>query len=403
MCIFMIEFVIGSKTEASSLTDLFNSRFLLDDFSQRALLPYILDTQSLLTSAIKLFDTAGEATIVPSFDLGFTYNTGRLAGGFTTGMLVDWQCKIPFVPIDMTIKECSGSIILLRDVSDPLSFFTAPRINRILEDLKKDGYKFSFTSGNHFIMLSFDKHQNYYIIVHSGDDSYRDNENGVYPSPHVWYTDNIRLIFNSDKSRYLKYLIGEPAKKFVDLALLNRKNVSVFHRKFATRLTMGYCDIAFCNTYQHYGLYSDHTAVLGAGLVDNNCEYPIFSNEGLPIVMLKPSSKMWAILLDGKEKYLFPHGWGQSITNVKYIKCLHEQDVIQIKLYGGEILTFQIGYKCKIPKSIAQIRSLCNYNDFVAGNVPFESVWKNNFYADVSNTIYPLSTYSGGNSVKIWK
>lgn len=107
----MIEFVAGQKTTASSLDCLFKCENLLNDTTQMVLLPYIYETNLLLNEAITQFDKNGYASIVPTVDLGFSYNIGRLAGGFSTGMIVDWQCQLPFVPVDMTIKECSVSII----------------------------------------------------------------------------------------------------------------------------------------------------------------------------------------------------------------------------------------------------------------------------------------------------
>ena len=155
------------------LDDLFRSEYYLDDCSQRVMLKYIYETQLMLNKVIQHYDANGNAYVIPSLDLGFTYNTGRLAGGFTTGMMVNWNCRIPFVPVDMTVKECSGSIAYIDTNEKYDKFFTADRINEALLNMRKKGFQFNFSSGNHFINLYKNNDEKYFIAIHSSDESYR--------------------------------------------------------------------------------------------------------------------------------------------------------------------------------------------------------------------------------------
>ena len=246
----MVDLIVGNKSKVRSIENLFESRNLLDDDTQRVLLPYIYETKLLLDEAIRKYDKSGFSTIIPSFDLGFTYNTGRLAGGFTTGMLLNLESNVPFIPIDITLKECSGSIIYIGEYDNHIENFIAKKIKDILTDLKKNGFYFNFNSGNHFITLCVDKLQKCYLVIHSGDDSYRNNKDGVYPSDNIWYKDDVKILFNKDNSRYIKYLVSESANKFIELALSKRNNVESFHLEIAKRIYEKETKELIWNTYQ---------------------------------------------------------------------------------------------------------------------------------------------------------
>ena len=60
-------------------------QILLNDDTQKILLPYIKETEHLLNGMVKRYDKCGEAHIFPSLDVGFPNNILRLAGGFATG------------------------------------------------------------------------------------------------------------------------------------------------------------------------------------------------------------------------------------------------------------------------------------------------------------------------------
>ena len=392
----MIKFIKGGSSRVRTFDDLFLCENLIGDSTQKVLLPYIHETKSLMDTAISKYDKNGYANIIPAFDLGFSYNVGRLAGGFTTGMVVDWHCDVPFVPIDITLKECSGSVIKLSNCENPLKSFNAKNISKALAKLKNEGFFFNFNSGNHFISLFKDKHETYYLVVHSGDDSYRNRETGVYPVKDVWYENEIHTLYNKDKTRYLKYLVGAPAQRFIEFALSNRANVASFHNALAGRIFSQLDNDFTCSTYQHYGLHSEHTAVLGAGLVPRGSVYPIFSNQGLPILIVSSSPDMWSLEIDEKEYYVFPHGWGQEIKDVTAIYNNLDKDCFNIEC-GNSFISEKIDYSNKLSKNVACVRTLNNYMELVDGKITFERVWNNEFYACVQKVLYPVATYINKN------
>ena len=385
----------GLSTKLSSIKELFDSKYWVGDDTQKVLLPYIKDTESLMNYAIHLYDNQGCAYIVPSFDLGFTYNTARLAGGFTSGMIVHWNSNIPFVPIDMTIKECSGSIIEI-DAND-IHFFTVEHIEQCLEKMWNNGYRFNFFSGNHFISLFQDKQNKKYLVMHSGDDGYRDEQNGVYPSQKVWYKDNVKVVYDKEGKRYLKYLVEDAAEKFINIALERQSGVASFHRDFANLLLHNSGLIIHAKTYQHYGMYSSHTALLGTGLVPLNETFPIFSNDGLPILIGRPSEKMWSLYIDNHRRFVIPHGWGQCINGIRGIEYLPTEKRLLFTLKSNFLLTDEIGYDKKLSKNIVKIRKLANYINYINSKSSFEECWNNNFFFDTENILFPIVSYHAEN------
>ena len=396
-----MEIIQGTKAKLGSTSDLFDAKNLLNDATQRILLPYIRETQCLLNKVIHQYDSNGQAYILPSIDLGFSYNTGRIAGGFTTGMIVNWNSSEPFVPIDMTIKECSGSVFKI-DVPDE-SFFSYKNIDETLAELRRLGHKFSFTSGNHFISLYRDGKGSRYLVIHSGDDGYRDSNKGIYPSDKAWYWKKVLRVYNVDNGRYINYLIGSDAEKFIDIGLANRPNVACFHNCLCRMLLKDCGHVVEGNTYQHYGFHSKNTAVLGTGLVSENDIFPIFSNEGLPIIIVKPSKDMWSVIIDDERRFIIPHGWGQIIDDVKDLAICPSEATIKI-IYGNYGHIQKIGYKSKLPKKLARIRELTNYSNFIRGKISFEACWNNNLYLDVVGILYPIASYSAElRKIHVWK
>ena len=116
------------------------------------------ETQKLFDEAIRKHDHCKESycRIFPSLDLGFPNNIQRLAGGFATGMLVTWQCGIDIVPIDATVNVCTSSVFKLDSFKQEIlkdGVTTQKFIEKCFDDATDKGYSFSFTSGNHFLLL----------------------------------------------------------------------------------------------------------------------------------------------------------------------------------------------------------------------------------------------------------
>ena len=70
---------------------------------------------------------------------------------------------------------------------------------------------------------------------------------------------------------------------------------------------------------------TDYSIAIGTYVIDEKDKVPIFSKEGYPICMFRPDKDMWSIELEGKTKYIVPHGWGQNI-HYQYFKNLSSDD-----------------------------------------------------------------------------
>ena len=353
----MIVFNKGKAKKPSSLENLFDAENFLNDDTQHVLLPYIKKTEDLLNEALIKYDKNASATIVPSFDLGFTYNVARLAGGFTTGMLIDWKSNIPFIPVDTTLNVCSSSVYKLMDAKYVSEMMKHDRLNTILELFRQRGFLFDFSSGNHFINLSIDSKGCYFLLIHSSDNNYKNLNNGTFPNEKAWYYNKIKKYYSHNKDRYISYIVGEEAQKYIDFALKNQFNNASFHKQLAKEISKGFCDSISGSTYNHYGMYNSHSILIGTYLLEEKDIAPIFSNINYPIILYSPNQDMWSINIDGIKKYLIPHGWGQEIKKVISIKHHSALNKISILLDKNELL-LDNNYYNRIAKNIVTVRRL---------------------------------------------
>lgn len=323
-------FNIGQNTTIESHIDLYDSSNLLDDSTQKLLLPYVHETERLLNELVKKYDNEAIARIYPSLDMGVPNNVLRLAGGFATGMLVVWKCGTPIVPIDTTVNVCSSSYYQFDSAAlkgTPIKdFFNENKINSIINaGSKKEGLAFSFNTGNHFLLLCKNKETNmYYLVLHSSAKQFKDTYLGLYPKPNNWYAGYVKTYKDNKSNRYIRYLKDAEAEQFIGIArMLNRENEDI-HNWFAREFCNG---IHFTNhrTYHHYGMPTDYSIAIGTYVIDEKDKVPIFSKEGYPICMFRPDKDMWSIELEGKTKYIVPHGWGQNI-HYQYFKNLSSDD-----------------------------------------------------------------------------
>lgn len=333
----------GSK-DIEIYEDLFKPENLLNDATQKILLPYIRETKELFESAIRKYDSSivrigtreiqrSGVMVFPSLDLGFPNNVQRLAGGFATGMLVMWKCGTPIVPVDATVNVCSSSIF-------HLSKFNTNLEDEDFEEYIKDimfkatndkGYSFSFDSGNHFLMIAQDiESKKLYLVLHSSAKEFKDSYMGLYPVENNWYSNHIRTNPSPyAPKRYIRYIKDLDATYFIDNAhKLEQYNIQI-HKWFADAVeesntpTIG-------KTFHHYYMPTDNSIAIGTYVEEPGTIVPIFSNVGKDIYMFKIGKNNWKIRLGGKDVCLVPHGWGQSIDNVESIIVDNERKKIKI-------------------------------------------------------------------------
>lgn len=324
--------------------DLFKPENLLNDDTQRVLLPYIRKTQELFESTIRKYDSSivrigtkemprSGVMIFPSLDLGFPNNVQRLAGGFATGMLIMWKCGTPIVPVDATVNVCSSSVFRLDSFNTNMgdSEFIKYIEDIIFKATKGKGYSFSFDSGNHFLMVAQDiNSKQLYLVLHSSAKEFKDSYMGLYPVENNWYSNKIRTNPSPyAPERYIRYIKDRDAAYFIDNAhKLEEYNIQI-HKWFASAIGCKIESISG-NTYHHYYMPTDNSIAIGTYAESPGTIVPLFSNIGKDIYMFKIGKDNWKIKLGGREVCLVPHGWGQVIDNVQLIEVNNDKKIIKI-------------------------------------------------------------------------
>lgn len=330
----------GSKS-IKTYDDLFKADNLLNDDTQRVLLPYIRRTRELFENAIRKYDSSivrigtkeiqrSGVMIFPSLDLGFPNNIQRLAGGFATGMLIMWKCGTPIVPVDATVNVCSSSVFKLDSFNTDMK---DDEFIRYIEDImfqatKGKGYSFSFDSGNHFLMIAQDiDSKQLYLVLHSSANEFKDSYMGLYPVENNWYSNHIRTYPSPyAPERYIRYIKDRDATYFIENAhKLEEYNIQI-HKWFANALG----NENNGKTFHHYYMPTDSSIAIGTYVEEPGTIVPIFSNVGKDIYMFKIGKDNWMVRLGGRDVCLVPHGWGQAIDYVKSIKVDNERKILKI-------------------------------------------------------------------------
>lgn len=333
--------LIGQLTPSSTIlhsSDLFNPKNLLNDDTQKVLLPYLRETQTLFDKAIRKHDPNPNSfcTILPSLDLGIPNNVQRLAGGFATGMLVTWQCGIDIVPIDATVNVCTSSIFKLKNfvpesLQDRQNFIIT--LEKCFSDASSQkGYSFSFTSGNHFLIIAQDKDSNeYYLVLHSSANELKNSYMGLYPVEGNWYASEIKNIPGKN-GRYFHYLKDEEARHFIRMAKNFKSYNEQIHKWLAERINGAPFSESEMLIKHHYYMPTDNSIALGTFAEPIGEKVPIFSAPGKKIYIFEIGKDNWQVNLGGNKGNvcLVPHGWGQKIDNISSIKIEHDHLILSI-------------------------------------------------------------------------
>lgn len=333
--------VFNGSQDIKTYEDLFKPEKLLNDDTQKVLLPYIKKTKELFESVIRKYDSSiirsgtkeiqrSGVMVFPSLDLGFPNNIQRLAGGFATGMLIMWKCGTPIIPVDATVNVCSSSVFEICDFDTNMK---NEDFIRYIEDImlkatKENGYSFSFDSGNHFLMIAQDvKSKQLYLVLHSSANEFKNSYMGLYPVENNWYSNAVRTKYEND--RYIRYIKDSDAKYFIANAhKLENYNVQI-HNWFADAI--GKKDTPENGkTFHHYYMPTDNSIAIGTYAEVPGTIVPLFSNVGKDIYMFKIGRDNWKIRLGGKDVCLVPHGWGQVIDDVRTITVDNEDKKIKI-------------------------------------------------------------------------
>lgn len=282
------------------------------DPAHELLKPFIQETQELFLNALQQFDKSAECRITPAVDLGFPHDVVRIAGGFPTGALVEWNCDIPILPIDTTVNIDTSSVFYLEDdISEEIEISIFESLKRKMED---SSYLFNFHKGNHFISFcKTEKESKPLLIIHSNEKEFKYQYNGLMPVKGNWFMDDIKTFRKNN--RYIRLLVGDKANLFIDIAkMLEEYNIRR-HQFIAQLIIEGKTRIIKQVDDHHYYMPNRNSVAIGCFPVKHGSIVPIFSKLGRDIFFFKPEvgGCNEINLLGTDEKILLtPHGWGKT-------------------------------------------------------------------------------------------
>lgn len=357
--------------------ELFEADNLLNgqnDETQQVLLPYLQATGRLFHEVIKKYDKSDSSgcRVFPSLDLGFPNNVCRLAGGFATGMLLAWNCAEDIVPVDATVNVCTSSVFKMAQF-DPDCLKRPEELKRSLERIFREahedkGYSFSFTSGNHFLMIARDENSgaenDHYLVLHSSANDLKNSYMGLYPVEGNWYAEKLKRL-NEDNGRYIRYLTGDDARYFITMAHHFEEYNEKIHRWLAERIDGD----SSCENRQewvkhHYYMPTDSSIAIGTFAEPAGTQIPLFSAPGKPVYIFEIGKDNWQADLGGKKGKvcLVPHGWGQQIERIRSVSTDGENLLLGA---GEEMIKIKINSKARIDCKTKQLRQFKDGEEFL--------------------------------------
>lgn len=378
-----------NSDDICSEADLYNPLNLINDQTQITLLPYIKETEDLFTELIRGYDPrkSSGCKIYPSLNLGYSSNIQRMAGGFTSGMFVTWQSGTDIIPVDATVNTCSSSVFELTDfdVNKLNSFSTYLNNEVFLQASNELGFSFSFTTGNHFLMIARDEDEKYYLVLHSSANEFTHSYVGLCPNDNSWYREKIKTEVNLKTGRYLNYIKDAEARFFIEQAKHMKIYNEQLHKWLAKKINLE-VEPKFGIIKHHYYMPTDNSIALGTFVEKPGEIVPIFSNIGKPIYLFRIGTDNWMVRVGDSMCCIVPHGWGEKIESIKTLSV----DINRKLFYLNED-AIPI-----IPQSTIAIRT----RDFEDGE-EFLRLGRKVIRGNIEKTLYPIYTYSKNENGKI--
>lgn len=299
-------------------------------------------TSNLLDKvSTKLSSTKQESKIYAMPDLGIAQNGTRMLGGFYTGACYSWNSDIPFVPVDTTVNVCGTTVYRLNQKITPQEF--QERLDNVMKrretyteyvkthlpshiieaiDLNDESKFFwNYNVGNHFVILADYRENNsnfptgQYMIVHaSAIELKKDNMSyGLYPVKGNWYYDDIKTEFDENENRYLRYIYGEKAIRFYNLADILQQINKDRNRYFCEKV-LGELAHGEVINISHYGMPTNNSVCIGCQWEQE--DYTLLTAPGNDVFLVHPDlSSTNSINIDNRSLTLTPHGCGVSLKN----------------------------------------------------------------------------------------
>lgn len=294
------------------------------DYAQELLIPFLKKTEELIHEVLLSLDPKATARISPAADLGFPHDVIRIAGGFATGAYVEWDCSVPFIPVDTTVNIDTSSIFYLEE--DISSSMNKDVFSKLQSKLEESSYIFNFHKGNHFISFGRTiKSNEPVLVIHSNEKEFKYQYNGLMPVAGNWYMDDVEIYKKG--GRYLRFIKGAKAEMFYKIAKMLEEYNVIRHRFIAELLISSKSHIKSQVDHHHYYMPNSQSVAVGCFTILKTEEVPIFSSHGEQIHIFKPkeggTNKISS--LAGDEVFIVPHGWGKTSTTSKSFSIDYEQ------------------------------------------------------------------------------
>jgi hypothetical protein len=277
-------------------------------FTKDLLSRHIAQTNILVRNSLSLYDPSATSKMIGTMELGFPNDVIRLAGGFATGLYLEWMSSMPFIPVDATVNVCTTSVFLLsEDIYNNLTVLKFQGLNNFLSDFELTS---NFHRGNHFVIYAKSrKTKQCFLILHS--DAYKTGFDSISPEPENWYYDNLSVY--TEEERYLRYITGDYAKKYYLLTKENEKTNCQKHMQVAKYFLDGKAELLKEDHYHHHFMPTQNSIAIGCYLIKSNSTLPILTYPGKPIYIYNFSAPYKSDICVG-DKFLVPHGWGRHIN-----------------------------------------------------------------------------------------
>src|SRR5688572_23284154 len=163
------------------------------DQTQHELVSHLHQTQALLSGAVsKVSGRERQAEVWAMPDLGLPHSVRRIHGGFFTGMLAQWECDEPFVPVDATVNVCAVGLYRISGGPETKEEFYSHIRSARQTNANRASYVWNFDEGNHFITIAEVSDgcglpHGRYLILHSSAAEFKSQRNGLYPTEGNWF------------------------------------------------------------------------------------------------------------------------------------------------------------------------------------------------------------------------
>lgn len=306
---------------------------LAHDSAQEFLVDHLQRTEELFVDALRQLGGDGSCTITPAADLCLPHDVIRLAGGFATGCLVQWQSTIPVVPVDTTVNIDTSSVFYLDSFPD-LGEQDFDSLRAAIEE--RSSFEWNFHKGNHFVSLSRRRSDNApVLIIHSNEKEFKYQFNGLMPVDGNWFMHDVEVFRRG--GRYLRLLAGRKAELYFEIAKeLETYNV-MRHRFIASTLLDGKSAVVSDYHKHHYFMPTRESVAIGCFLCEPGEQVPIFSRPGADITMFRAEAggRNRIEVPTRSEELLVPHGYGKTMSEP--VECVFDEHLLAINGQAFEV------------------------------------------------------------------